>query len=145
MLDCGPLSNNCNTKQGGEYYAHHKHGKPGVGRKGAHPPPSASKKAAARFAMLAKREAAREADSIFGKPLLKRTTRKEDARQRSWLQGESSSPAEDYLKDLAVLRGRSQQLHEDGGDGAEPDAALQAAGETILQVNSKLHTLHSTP
>ena len=143
VLDCGPLSNDCNTAQGGEYYAHHKAGKPGAGKKGAHPPRAASKKAAARFAMLAKRDAARQAASIFGETLFKRTTRKEDARQRSWLQGASSSPAEDFLKDLAALRGRSQQLHEEGGDGdgTAPDAALKAAGETILQAGDRLDDL----
>jgi hypothetical protein len=164
VLDCGPLSNNCNTQQGGEYYAHHKDVEAGAEKKGAHfkpslrtacclsPPTTTTKKATARFAMLAKRDALRdadsitgvrngEADSIFGKPLLQRSTHKEDVRQRTWLQGSSASPGEDFLKDLAALRGRKESLHEEDGDGAAADVTIKDAGDSILKAGEEAFKL----
>jgi len=160
VLDCGPLSNNCNTQQGGEYYAHHKDG---AEKKGAHlrpslrtacclsPHPTPSKKAAARFAMLAKRDAdsivgvgkglADSRESFFGKPLLQRSTRKEDVRQRTWLQGSSASPGEDFLKDLAALRGRTESLHEEAGDGAAADVTMKDAADSILKAGEEAFRL----
>jgi hypothetical protein len=113
VLDCGPLSNDCNTAQGGSYYAkHHKKGDAATaGKKGAlptpHPPQDQPPRsiqasaAAARFAMLAKVASASASGarasgaSIFSEPLFAHTTRTQDARQRKWLE---SGTADAYLR-----------------------------------------------
>jgi hypothetical protein len=113
VLDCGPLSNDCNTAQGGSYYAkHHKKGDAATaGKKGAFPTPHPpqdqpprsiqASAAAARFAMLAKVASASASGarasgaSIFSEPLFAHTTRTQDARQRKWLE---SGTADAYLR-----------------------------------------------
>ena len=146
VLDCGPLSNDCNTKQGGEYYSHHKGGKMGAGKKGA-----LRAAAQARFAMLAKNSAARpHTAGVLGEPLLKPTTSKQDGEQLRWLEGKAAgvSSTENFLKDLASLRGRGQrqqllhqqapdaEAHTDSSENLGADAS--APGQTILQAGDKL-------
>jgi hypothetical protein len=145
VLDCGPLSNNCNTKQGGEYYSHHKGEKVGAGKKGA-----LRAAAQARFAMLAKRGATRKhAAGVLGEPLLKPTTSEQDSRQLRWLEGKAPglSPTENFLKDLASLRARGQRqqlLHEQAPEAAGADSddnrgtGASVPGQTILQAGDKL-------
>jgi len=152
VLDCGPLSNNCNTKQGGEYFAHHKGDKTAAGgKKGAHPPSTLPPKsikaaAAARFAMLAKQRAGGASARIFGAtPLLKHTTGAQEAKQMRALEGTASgkSASDTYLKDLAALhvkRQRQQQLQQVQDESDE----LESAGKTILAAGDKLDDMQSS-
>lgn len=144
VLDCGPLSNNCNTKQGGEYYSHHKGDQAGAEKKGALAASSQHAAAKARFAMLAKGapDAKSASGGILAEPLLKETSSRQDRQQLRWLQGRAApgvSPTETFLSDLASMRvrgQRQQQLHEDGAVAGNEGVAT--TGQTILQAGDKL-------
>jgi len=118
----------------------------GAGKKGA-----LRAAAQARFAMLAKNSAARpHTAGVLGEPLLKPTTSKQDGEQLRWLEGKAAgvSSTENFLKDLASLRGRGQrqqllhqqvpdaEAHTDSSENLGADAS--APGQTILQAGDKL-------